>query len=83
MTEAASPRRYFLLKIMQSYLELDMYSALTLHTKSTIAAGREELIKFDSLLKVCMTGHILRAYTPCFQSIYYVSNILDLRAELA
>lgn len=41
-----------LLKLMRSYLELDMYSGLTVHTESTISAGKEELIHFEGLLTV-------------------------------
>ncbi|KAJ6613821.1 hypothetical protein B0H10DRAFT_1672179, partial [Mycena sp. CBHHK59/15] len=37
---------------LQSYLELDMYIALQVHTSDTIAAGRHELLVFDSLMKV-------------------------------
>lgn len=50
LTEATSPRGYLLLKIIQSYLELDMYSTLTLHTESTIAARREETSYMHILL---------------------------------
>ncbi|KAJ6553880.1 hypothetical protein B0H10DRAFT_1848583, partial [Mycena sp. CBHHK59/15] len=40
-----------LLKCLRSYLELDMYIALQVHTSDTIAAGRHELLVFDSLMK--------------------------------
>ncbi|KAJ6611518.1 hypothetical protein B0H10DRAFT_2165819 [Mycena sp. CBHHK59/15] len=41
-----------LLQCLRSYLELDMYVALQIHTSETIAAGRRELLIFDSLMKV-------------------------------
>ena len=37
---------------MRSYLELDMYASLTVHTDVTIALGREELLRFDEILRV-------------------------------
>ena len=40
---------------MRSYLELDMYASLTMHTEATLAAGRAELKTFDSLMQVSNT----------------------------
>ncbi|KAJ7351162.1 hypothetical protein DFH08DRAFT_992342, partial [Mycena albidolilacea] len=40
-----------LLACIRSYLELDMYAGLELHTADTIADGRRQLQKFDQLLK--------------------------------
>ena len=43
---------YLLLRLMRSYLELDMYTSLIVHTESTLAAGRAELLVFEKLLHV-------------------------------
>lgn len=43
-----------LLVCIRSYLELDMYLALELHTTETIAAGRRVLQTFGRHLKVGM-----------------------------
>ncbi|KAJ7265150.1 hypothetical protein C8J57DRAFT_1622209 [Mycena rebaudengoi] len=40
-----------LLQAVRSYVELDMYASLKLHTTGTIAAGRRELQKFGDLMK--------------------------------
>ncbi|KAJ7260762.1 hypothetical protein C8J57DRAFT_1072259 [Mycena rebaudengoi] len=42
-----------LLQALRSYLELDMYVGLQVHTSRTIAAGRRELLRFDSTMKAC------------------------------
>jgi hypothetical protein len=51
-TKEKTARGYLLLKLMRSYLELDMYASLTVHTESTIKKGREELLTFEKLLHV-------------------------------
>jgi hypothetical protein len=43
-----------LLACIRSYLELDVYAGLELHTADTIADGRRQLQKFDQSLKVGM-----------------------------
>lgn len=40
---------------MRSYLELDMYTSLIVHTESTLAAGRAELLVFERLLHVIIS----------------------------
>jgi hypothetical protein len=40
------------LRIIRSYLELDMFASLTVHTEVTITAGREELQRYSDLIKV-------------------------------
>jgi len=52
LTKDNSSDGFVLLKLLQSYLELDMYTSLTIHTKSTLAAGEAELRNFENLLKV-------------------------------
>ncbi|EDQ99252.1 uncharacterized protein LACBIDRAFT_316752 [Laccaria bicolor S238N-H82] len=49
-TKEASPRGYQLLKLLQSYVELDMYASLKVHTETTIQKGREELLVFEKAL---------------------------------
>ena len=72
-TREKTARGYLLLKLMRSYLELDMYVSLTVHTESTIRDGREELLTFEKLLHVhvesnsfisCQTQEILQEYIP-------------------
>ena len=47
-----SKRGYILIKLIRSYIELDMYAGLTVHTDSTIAAGEAELQTFGTTLRV-------------------------------
>ena len=49
-----SEQGFKLLKLIQSYLELDMYMSLTVHTEDTLAAGRklEEMKLYEHLLHV-------------------------------
>ena len=47
-----SQEGFLLLQTMRSYLELDMYASLTMHTEATIAAGRAELQTYNSLVQV-------------------------------
>jgi hypothetical protein len=61
LTEETSPEGYLVLKIIRSYLELDMYASLTLHTETTLAAGREELQRYSDLIKVYLIG-------PCYET---------------
>jgi hypothetical protein len=56
LTEETSPEGYLVLKIIHSYLELDMYASLTLHMETTLAAGREELQRYSDLIKVYLIG---------------------------
>ena len=52
LTEEDSEEGYLVLRIIRSYLELDMYASLTIHTEVTLAAGREELLRYSDLIKV-------------------------------
>jgi hypothetical protein len=47
------PNDYLLLQVFRSFLEIDMYASMTVHTEETIAKGRQEVEKFAGLLKVC------------------------------
>jgi hypothetical protein len=51
--EETDPHGYLLLRCLRSYIILDMYAALEVHTTETIAAGRAEVLKFSALMKVC------------------------------
>ncbi|KZP29511.1 hypothetical protein FIBSPDRAFT_727366 [Athelia psychrophila] len=46
ITEAACPLGYLLLKCLRSYLVVDMYVALEVHTQTTIQAGRAAVLAF-------------------------------------
>ncbi|EDQ99267.1 uncharacterized protein LACBIDRAFT_335192 [Laccaria bicolor S238N-H82] len=50
LSKDVTKQGFHLLKLIRSYLELDMYVSLTTHTESTIAAGRAELLVFEKLL---------------------------------
>ncbi|RDB28873.1 hypothetical protein Hypma_015251 [Hypsizygus marmoreus] len=50
-TERNTSTGYLLLQLIRSYLELDMYASLEVHTETTIAEGEVELVKFGNLLK--------------------------------
>jgi hypothetical protein len=52
LTPESSPAGYHLLKCIRSYLDLDMYASLEVHTEETISAGRDELLNFGALLNV-------------------------------
>lgn len=54
---------FLLLRLMRSYLELDMYTSLIVHTESTLAAGRAELLAFEELLHVT-TSFYFYMYVP-------------------
>ena len=43
---------YQLLQCIHSYVVLDMYAALEVHTEETIAAGEAAFVEFEKLLKV-------------------------------
>src|SRR6266567_693481 len=60
LTEETSPEGFLVLKIIHSYLELDMYASLTFHTETTLATGRKELQRYSDLIKVYLIG-------PCFK----------------
>lgn len=49
-----SRRGRLLLQCLRSYLELDMYASLQVHTEETLKAGREELLNYAALMKVCI-----------------------------
>jgi len=54
LTEDISPAGFILLQILRSYLELDMFSSLSVQTESTLAAGKKELENFEQIVKVCI-----------------------------
>ncbi|KAG0708024.1 hypothetical protein DFH29DRAFT_979603 [Suillus ampliporus] len=59
LTPRASPEGYQLLRVISSYLQLDSWISLDVHTKSTLAAIEAELLVFDTELK---------AYVACTES---------------
>lgn len=59
LTEAESPDGFILLKLLRRYLELHMYTSLSVHTSSTLADGEEALIEFETMVKVC-SGYIIQ-----------------------
>ncbi|KAK0493602.1 hypothetical protein EDD18DRAFT_1107980 [Armillaria luteobubalina] len=49
--KAANPNAYLLLKVIRSYLELDMYASMDVHTEKSIEEGRQLLQVFEATLK--------------------------------
>ena len=52
LTCRASPEGYQLLRVISSYLQLDSWIGLDVHTESTVDAIEAELLVFDAELKV-------------------------------
>jgi hypothetical protein len=50
LTRRADEAGYALLKCIASYLHIDMYVSLDVHTECTIAAGEAEILVFQKLL---------------------------------
>ncbi|KAG1902756.1 uncharacterized protein F5891DRAFT_1127421 [Suillus fuscotomentosus] len=50
LTHAEDEAGYALLKCIVSYLHIDMYISLDVHTESTLAAGEAEILVFQKLL---------------------------------
>ena len=50
--EKTNPTDYLLLRVFRSFLEIDMYASMIVHTEDTIASGRAEVLKFARLLEV-------------------------------
>ncbi|KAK0505522.1 hypothetical protein EDD18DRAFT_1098869 [Armillaria luteobubalina] len=51
LSKAANPNAYLLLKVIRSYLELDMYASMDVHTEKSIEEGRQLLQVFEATLK--------------------------------
>ncbi|KAK0465700.1 hypothetical protein IW261DRAFT_1553974 [Armillaria novae-zelandiae] len=52
LTKAKNPNAYLLLKVIRSYIELDMYTSMDVHTEKSIDEGRQLLGVFEANLKV-------------------------------
>ena len=52
LTEANSPNRYLLLQVLRSYLMIDSFSAMEVHTEDTIKDGQKEIENFKRLIDV-------------------------------
>ncbi|KAF8956124.1 hypothetical protein BDZ97DRAFT_1907300 [Flammula alnicola] len=50
LSEDVSEDGFLLLRLIRSYLELNMFAGLTVQTETTIAAGRAEMKVFETLL---------------------------------
>ncbi|KAG2137820.1 hypothetical protein BD769DRAFT_1351482 [Suillus cothurnatus] len=68
LTPRASPEGYQLLRVISSYLQLDSWIGLDVHTESTLAEIEAELLVFDTELK---------AYVTCAET----SAIEDLKLD--
>ena len=57
---------YLLLKALRSYIEVDIYAGLEVHTEKTIASGREKLSHFFGHINVSplpAISHMLISHT--------------------
>jgi len=52
LTRRASPEGFAILRVISSYLQLDSYIGLDVHTVSTLAAIDTELLVFEAVLNV-------------------------------
>lgn len=43
-----------MLRVLRSYLDLDMWEYLEVHTPETIRMGREAISQFSTILVVCI-----------------------------
>ncbi|KAJ6572855.1 hypothetical protein DFH09DRAFT_916508 [Mycena vulgaris] len=66
-----------LLRCVRSYLVLNVYVGLQLHTPSTIAAGRQELEKFGQLMKTACEGTDLEDKNWNFPKMHLHQHVFD------
>jgi hypothetical protein len=52
LTAKDSPLGYLMLQCLRSYLNLDMWVSMEVHTADTIEEGRRELLRFSKLINV-------------------------------
>lgn len=52
LTEESSPLGYRLLCCLRSFLVMDSYAAMEVHTEDTIEDGRKEMLRFSRLISV-------------------------------
>lgn len=52
LTPEVSEEGYLLLELTRSYLELDMFAGLTVHTDETLEKGEREILRFAEVLQV-------------------------------
>jgi hypothetical protein len=53
LTEANSPNGYLLLQVLRTYLTIDSFAAMEVHTEDTIKEGRSEIATFKQKMDVC------------------------------
>ncbi|KAF8968588.1 hypothetical protein BDZ97DRAFT_1902889 [Flammula alnicola] len=63
LTPDVSKEGFHLLKLIRSYLELNMFASVTVQTETTIAAGKAEMQCFEELLHVYEKLNPLKAWT--------------------
>ena len=68
LTGDISPAGFILLRLLRSYLELDMFSSLSVQTESTLAAGKTELGIFERIAKVLL---------PLFH-FFFIDSVLGI-----
>ena len=75
LTQANCPNGFLLLKLLRSYVELDMYASLTVHTDVTLKLGKEEFLCFNEILRVSAQ---INAVTFLISIRHTVKSILTL-----
>jgi hypothetical protein len=62
LTEKESPIGYSMLRVLRSYLDLDMWESLEVQTSDTIEQGRQSVTKFSVALQVCIFYQCLKGF---------------------
>jgi hypothetical protein len=52
LMQTKSPHGYLLLQLLRTYLIIDTFSAMEVHTEKTIADGREKIRDFEQRMTV-------------------------------
>ena len=73
LSKADNPNAYLLLKVIQSYLELDMYTSMDVHTEKSIEEGRQLLGVFEANLKVSI--NLIYLYYTNFKAGLFTSQM--------
>jgi hypothetical protein len=60
LTEKDSPLGYLMLQCLRSYLNLDMWVSMEVHTTDTIKNGQKELLQFFKLINVRITFVVIK-----------------------
>lgn len=62
LTEKESPIGYSMLRVLRSYLDLDMWESLEVQTSDTIQQGRQTVTEFSAALQVRIFFQCLKVF---------------------